>query len=63
MKNARLKEIIDHWLWICPALAIVIAASVLVAFGLSLWTGLFVAFLLFCPAVLVWGVVTTRRKV
>ena len=62
MENNRLKQMIDHWLWLCPALAIAVAAWVLVRFGLSLWTGLFAAFLLFCPAVAVWGVVTTRRR-
>ena len=62
MENNRLKQLIDRWLWLCPALAIIVAAWVLVEFGLSLWTGLFVAFLLICPAVVVWGVVTTRRK-
>ena len=63
MLNNRLKEIINQWLWLCPALAIVVAAWVLMAFGLSFWSGLFAAFLLFCPAVIVWGVLTTRRKV
>ena len=62
VKNERLKQLIDHWLWLCPALAILVAALVLVAFGLSLWTGLFVAFLLFCPAVVIWGVVMSRRR-
>jgi hypothetical protein len=62
VKNERLKQLIDHWLWLCPALAILLAAWVLKAFGLSWWTGLFVAFLLFCPAVIVWGVVTSRRR-
>ena len=61
MENNRLKELIDHWLWLCPALAIVVAVCVLVAFGLSFWSGLFAAFLLVCPALIIWGVVTSRR--
>jgi hypothetical protein len=62
VKSGRLKEIIDHWLWLCPALAIVVGVSVPIAFGLSLWTGLFFAFVLFCPAVIIWGLVTSRHR-
>ena len=61
MENQRLKEIVDRWLWLCPAFAILVAAWVLVAFGFSFWNGLFIAFLLVCPAVILWGVVTLRR--
>ena len=61
MVNPRLRELIDHWLWLCPALAILVAAWVLVAFGFSFWSGLFIAFLLVCPSVILWGVVTLRH--
>jgi hypothetical protein len=62
MQNPRLKEIVDRWLWLCPALAILVAGGVLITFGVSFWTALFAGVLLFCPAVIVWGLVTTRRK-
>ena len=62
MANNRLKELIDHWLWLYPALAFVTAAWVLAAFGFSFRTVLVVTFLLFCCAVILWRVVTTRRR-
>jgi hypothetical protein len=49
------------WLWLCPILAILVASSVLVAFGLSFWTALLVALLLVCPALMIWGGVTLRK--
>ena len=54
MENNRLKEFFDHWLWLCPLLAILVDAWVLVAFGFTFWNGLLVALLLACPAIMVW---------
>lgn len=48
------------WGWMCPLLAIALAASVLAWFGLSWWTALLVALLLVCPALLVWGAIELR---
>ena len=62
MANRRLKVLIDNWLWLYPALALVAAAWVLVAFGFSFRTVVVVVFLLFCCAVILWGLVTTRRQ-
>ena len=50
----------DKWGWICPLLAIGLAASVLAWFGFSWWTALLVALLLVCPALLVWGAIELR---
>lgn len=55
LENRWLKRFIDRWLWLCPLLGILVAASVLVVFGLSFWMGLFAALLLVCPAIMVWG--------
>ena len=50
----------EKWGWICPLLAIGLAAGVLAWFGFSFWTALLVALLLVCPALLVWGAVELR---
>jgi len=53
---------LSQYLWLCPVLAIALAAAILAAFGLSLWTAILMAVLLVCPAVLVWGMVTVLRR-
>jgi hypothetical protein len=55
MEGNQVTRFARNWLWLCPLLAIAVAAWVLAAFGLSLWTGLFTALLLVCPALMVWG--------
>lgn len=52
----------NRWLWLCPALAVLLAAGILMAWGFSWWTAGLAALLLVCPAVLIWGVIETRRK-
>lgn len=54
-------QVTHKWGWLCPLLAIAIAAAALAAIGLSFWTALFVALLLVCPALLVWGAIELRR--
>jgi hypothetical protein len=49
-------------LWVCPLLAIAVAAAILAAFGLSVATAIVAAVLLVCPVLLLWGVVVTRRR-
>jgi Flp pilus assembly protein TadB len=44
-------------LWLCPALALVIAALVLWSFGIAWQGALLAAVLLVCPALLAWGAV------
>ncbi len=61
MGSNRVKEFVDRWLWLCPLLAILVAAWLLVAFGLSFWTGLLTALLLVCPAIVVWGLLKFGR--
>lgn len=45
----------NRWLWLCPALAVLLAAGVLILFGLTLWSALLAALLLVCPALILWG--------
>lgn len=47
----------DRWLWLCPLLGIVLAAAVLMLFGLTIWSALLAALLLVCPATLLWGAI------
>ena len=47
--------------WLCPLLAIVLAAGIVAIFGLSWRNAAFAALLLVCPAVILWGVIVTRR--
>lgn len=48
-------QFLDRWLWLCPALSILLAALLLAWFGLTWWSALLVAILLVCPATLLWG--------
>lgn len=45
----------SRWLWVCPPLAIALAAGVLWVWGLTWWTALLAALFLVCPAILLWG--------
>jgi len=57
-----MKETMGNWLWLCPLLALALAAAVLVIWGLALWTAIIAALLLACPALIVWGAVTLSRN-
>jgi hypothetical protein len=48
--------------WLCPFLALALIAVVLAAFGLSVGTAILIAFLVVCPAIMVWGLVVTLRR-
>jgi F0F1-type ATP synthase membrane subunit b/b' len=47
----------NRWLWLCPGLAVLLAALVLMLFGFSIWSALLAALLLVCPALLLWGAI------
>lgn len=53
---------LDRWMWICPLLAVLLAAIVLAGWGVNGWSALLVALLLACPAVLIWATVQLRRS-
>lgn len=50
----------NRWSWLCPWLAVALAAAVFVLFGFTWWSALLAAFLLVCPALFLWGLYITR---
>lgn len=58
MQGGLKTRFVDRWLWLCPALSILLAAAVLMYFGFTFWGALLAALLLVCPALLVWGAIT-----
>jgi membrane protein implicated in regulation of membrane protease activity len=50
----------DRLLWICPLASLVLAAGILWAFGLTLWTAIVAALLIGCPLAVAWALVTER---
>lgn len=52
----------NRWGWLCPWLAILLAAGVFALWGLSWWTALLAALLLVCPALLLWGLYIMARS-
>lgn len=53
---------IDNWLWLCPAMAVALAAAVLWWWGFT-WPGaLLAALALVCPVLLLWGAWHSRRS-
>lgn len=62
-------EFANRWVWLCPILAILLAAGILWAYGLDWWTAMLAAVLLVCPALILWGAIRiavderrTRRR-
>jgi hypothetical protein len=53
---------VNRWLWLCPALAVLLAAAVLMLFGLTVSSALLAALFLVCPALIVWGAVEVWRE-
>ena len=47
---------VERWLWLCPVIFIVLAAAIVLVFGLDLWTALLAAALMVCPALIAWAV-------
>lgn len=47
----------NRWLWLCPILAVVLAAGVLMVFGFTFWGALLAALMLVCPALILWGAI------
>ena len=52
----------NRWSWLCPWLAIALAAAVFMLFGLTWWSALLAALLLVCPALMLWGLFVIRPK-
>ena len=51
----------NRWMWLCPLLALGLAAAVLTIWGLTFWSAFVVALMLVCPALLIWGVFYLSR--
>ena len=52
----QVKRTVGKWAWLCPLLAIVLAAWLLTVWGFTFWSALLAAVLLVCPALVLWGV-------
>ena len=51
-----------RWWWLCPWLAIALAAALFALWGLTWWTALLAALLVVCPVLIIWGMVNLSRK-
>jgi hypothetical protein len=47
----------NRWMWLCPLLAVLLAAAILWTYGLDWWTALLAAALLVCPVLILWGAI------
>ena len=52
----------DRLLWLCPVIGLIAGAAILWLFGFTLWTALAFVFLIACPYVVIWVLVTDRRQ-
>ena len=57
MRFVKWPEFANRWLWLCPILAVVLAAAVLWSSGFSWWSALLAALLLVCPVLIIWGAI------
>lgn len=53
---------IIKWGWLCPWLAILLAAMLLSLWGLTWWSAMLAALLLVCPVLILWGLFITRPQ-
>lgn len=51
----------DKWVWLCPWLAIGLAAAVFNLWGVTWWTALLSALFLVCPVIMLWGLIKLHR--
>ena len=57
MRFVKWPEFANRWMWLCPGLAVAIAAFVLWSFGWTWWSALLAALMLVCPALILWGAI------
>ena len=57
MRVVKWPEFANRWMWLCPILAVVIAAAVLWSFGFSWWSALRAAVMLVCPVLILWSAI------
>ena len=51
----------DRWLWVCPILGLFAAGTAVWLFGFNWLTALGVAFVVSCPAVVIWTLREARE--
>jgi Flp pilus assembly protein TadB len=51
----------DRWLWLCPLFGLAAAALTLSVFGFTWLSALGIAFLVACPALVVWTLRESKR--
>ena len=56
----RVPDVLARAFWLCPVLSLVLAAAVLVLFGVTLWTAVLTAVVLACPIAAAWTLVAGR---
>lgn len=59
-RGVRRAGLVARGLWLCPAISLVLAAAVLMLFGVSWWTAIVSAGLLGCFIAAVWIVAADR---
>jgi membrane protein implicated in regulation of membrane protease activity len=52
----------NHLLWICPIIGLMAGAVIFWLFGIGLWTMIAFLFLITCPLVVAWVLVTERQE-
>lgn len=52
---------LSRWVWICPALGLILATLVFYMWGFTLWTSFVGALMLVCPSIVLWGLITLRN--
>lgn len=53
-------NVLSRWVWICPALGLILATLVFYLWGFTLWTSIVAALMLVCPSIILWGLITLR---
>ena len=48
--------------WVCPAVSLAAALTILLVFGLSLWSVIGIAIVIACPFVVAWVLVVDRQS-
>lgn len=54
------QDVMSRWVWICPALGLILATLVFYLWGFTLWTSIVAALMLVCPSIILWGLITLR---
>jgi membrane protein implicated in regulation of membrane protease activity len=61
MMNRR-QALATRLLWVCAAIGVVAAVTILLLFGVSTWTAIAFVLLLACPAAIAWALAADRKQ-